>query len=354
MSTLISNSNPAEGVSLSVSATDSSREVELKLKRLNKKSAETDSTEILIDGLYELFLQSGGKKRDKLSSVIAHLPQEVKFKDNFPFTQDELRLREKMKTFYGLPTSKGIQRNTGYVPVGGLPFEEEMLRQDMKGKQNAAFNDPWKKVKQAIVKHKAYRFTESEIEERLFEDGVFTVNNKRVTQATINRQYHEFLENLAVVLVPDEATVAGLQLGPSPRSYLEESPGPVIDYSQNKQKDNALPEDFGTDIVFTFLPDTLGKEGLYLDIVNRNLEKVERMYFPESTIKNNQLNIDVLKDTVLIPGYYVGYIYGRRDGKKMKRSSSSISFTIGKELFEVPGVRFVDNPKGGFLPVPLI
>ncbi|SER35282.1 hypothetical protein [Neolewinella agarilytica] len=349
--------------SLIISPDATSRKVEQELNKRQKKLNSEDA--IKIRGVNQLFLRSNTKKREKLSRLLALTSTKLIFDDDFPFSQEELRLRERMKELFMLPTRTADVTAAHYIPKDDdIPedddirleekiLREQILREEMKRIQDVRFDDPWKRQRTAIVKLKALHYTEAEIVNALKENNILSVNKKNISQGAVNKLYREFLDSYKSFQPEKSLDNPGVVMGARHNlGDVEEETGPKVDLTKTSVKNEFDAEEYDREIVIPFVKGTVPDDGFFLEIRNKDGFRVEALYFSLKAIKNGILKIDVVKDTVLIPGIYLGQMFKSEDDLKAKEPSYEFPFIVGVSERDIEGINMLPDGKGSFVPVP--
>ncbi|MTB49750.1 hypothetical protein [Lewinella sp. W8] len=344
------------------------------------KKAEREVEEVAINGFHHFLLCSGPKKRERLTSLITNTPVTVKFEDDFPFTQDELRLRAKINSFFVQPKEDETNRNLSYVPGDQMTIEERTKRAALKKQQIAEFDPDTQRLRRRIVQLKAERLTERDIVDILKEEKLKTKNNKEILQGTVNRLYRSYLDmydNLfprrglnPALLGPDDDSVDS-HAHKDVTSPMKASSGLRLlgidkDYKMlnaEEYLDLAFPlDEFPREGVFLKFYLNGAYEPLSGDLrfIDEQVEKevndrapilVETLRIPLRHLDEaGKISIDIKEETLLRPGLYRVELF---DEKAMSDNEPLriYGLRIGEKFTEVPKVRMTwSNRRGQYVP----
>lgn len=308
-----------------------------------------------ISGFYRLFLNGGNRKRDAICSLIAKFPYEIAFADEFPLTQEELRLRERIKVIFALESLEKAKNTFSFSRDEVMSATERSKRAKLKKQQKAAFDHRWRQATEAILYFKAHQMPEREIAGKLNELGITSRNDKQISQGTVNRLYHQFVstyknmraaENAAVAVVLEESL--GTSNGTKVTSRVS---GPK---TKKREKISIYEPEIFNDIIEWYL-----EEGTYeeidfnIEILNRDKEVVETLFVRKEYVLDGKLKIDVLKNTLLVPGYYVARFFGIDDNGDSNLIPSDVSpFIVGEKFGKVKDIKMGRSLDGdSFFPI---
>lgn len=336
---------------LELPETISTRELEKKLNQ-EKNNLSGTSDRLKLAGFHRLFLNGGNRKRDAICSLVAHFPNPVQFVDDFPLTQDELQLRERIKSVFSLVSLESSKNAFSLVQEEAMSVEERSRRAALKKKQIAEFDEKWRTAIKKIVYLKSFQVTERKIAKMLAERGITTRNGKVFTQGGVNRLYHQFVGIYRNMRESDLQVVSQRLQTMSPERDTALPPGPVVDRRKETVQNVYKPLQFEDKIEIRFKPGTYGEDDFFIKFLDRNYEEIEMLFVRKEYVVDGKLTIDVLEHTVLSPGYYLAEFYVSNDGKMAKDSSCVLPLIVGAKHGRIPDIRMTRGLDGQtFFPV---